>query len=284
MKKMMQILTLSACVLGMAACGNNKEDAAAKESSETTASSTTTTTSSSAEKEYQTVGVKSDTALEALVKNNTGKEIKAVAIKAEDQADFPENMMAEDDTIKNSDTVELFYTPENKDKQEKYLMQITFADDTVKEIRDLDFAAVAADSEVELNFADDVAFLKYKNKDGVMVDTKETEVAVKNQKEQEAAATQAADTQAQADAEAAAAAQAQAAVDADAAAAANAQAQADANAAAAAQAQADANAAAAAQAQAQAAADAAAAAAQQQQQQPTPAPTPDQGTDNCLDL
>ncbi|MHC5216943.1 hypothetical protein ACYSNR_09755 [Enterococcus sp. LJL128] len=260
MKKVMQLVTLFACVLGMTACGSGKKDTASSTEKTTVSSSTATTTSSSEEKTYQVVGVKSDTASKALVKNSTGQEIKAVAIKAAEQTEYPANMLSENATIKNEDTVQLFYTPENKEGEQKYTVQVTFADDTVHEISNFNFSDFDPKSEVEVGYDGTVAFLKYKNKAGQVVDTKEQELAAKAEKDAAAQAEAAANADAQAAADALAAQET-----------ANAQPTVDNN-----QAAADA------QAAANAAAQQPAAPVEQQPAAPA-APAQNQGADNCLD-
>ena len=104
-------------------------------------------------------------------------------------------MLASDAVLKNGETAEWFYMPEEAGETEGvgekdialnvvYQVQITLADGTVYELSSLGMDDI--DQNAELCLEDDVVFVKYTSKaSGDTVSTKEQEVAAKAQKDAE---------------------------------------------------------------------------------------------------
>lgn len=169
------------------------------------------------EVEYATVGEESEDAYDILLTNATGNVITGLSVKGSSETAYPANMMASDQKIEADETVELFYTaPEyagggmsgpadgdnsdpsdtdvdSTDNQEEtapiadalinetYSLQVTFEDGTVKELSTF---AVDDMDEADLMYEDEVAFVKYTSvSEKVEINTKETEMAVKANKD-----------------------------------------------------------------------------------------------------
>ncbi len=100
--------------------------------------------------------------IEVLITNDMGSAVSGLAVKDPGEAEYPDNMMAEDQIIADGETVEFFYEPaESEDSEEadgSYFLQVTLEDGTIYEISYFDLEDL---SEVELCLQDEVAYLKY---------------------------------------------------------------------------------------------------------------------------
>ena len=292
MKKKLVVLILGGVLCIMAVGGCQGENAGADTTPTPTVTETPTPTPT--ETPLKTIGTESDSdsSFSVRLMNNTGLDITGFAVKKTEDAEYPENMLAQNDIFAADEERNLYYdsgvVPGSESVQdttsvaetegeagEKALTQgydimLTFSDGSTLELNSFPFEDI---EEGELCVEDGVAFVKYTSVSTQQeVSTKEAQLAVKSQKEAEAAA---AAEEAQRQAEAAAAAEAQRQAEAEAAeeaqrqaeAEAAAEAQRQAEAAAAAEAQRQAEAEAAAEAQRQAEAEAAEEAQRQQEQQ-----------------
>lgn len=167
------------------------------------------------EVKYATVGEESEDAYDILLTNATGNVITGLAVKSSSQTGYPANMMSTDQKIEADETVQFFYTSEyeggindvsssedsdasdsdtgsdtseeetapiaNAAINETYSLQVTFEDGTVKELTTF---AVDDMKEADLMYEDEVAFVKYTSvSEEVEINTKETELAVKANKD-----------------------------------------------------------------------------------------------------
>lgn len=206
MKKIGLFCVLASCLLLVTACGKNEKNTETQESAVESAAA------SSEEITYQTVGAESEDAFSQLVKNSTGLEVKGIAVKTSEAPDYPANMLTESAVVKSDETVMLYYTPEKGQEEAQFMVQLTFADDSVMELSSLPFAQFDEKSAIELlkDETSGVLYLKYMDKDGKEASTQEQEIAYKAQKDKEkadaeaAAAAAAAEAEAQANAAAAA--------------------------------------------------------------------------------
>lgn len=167
------------------------------------------------EVKYATVGEESEDAYDILLTNATGNVITGLAVKSSSQTGYPANMMSTDQKIEADETVQFFYTAEyeggindvsssedsdasdsdtgsdtseeetapiaNAAINETYSLQVTFEDGTVKELTTF---AVDDMKEADLMYEDEVAFVKYTSvSEEVEINTKETELAVKANKD-----------------------------------------------------------------------------------------------------
>ena len=135
------------------------------------------------EPQYQVIGTEAEGAYDILLKNSIGQDVTGISVKTSDEEAYPANMLASDAVLKNGETAEWFYMPEEAGETEGvgekdvalnvvYQVQITLADGTVYELSSLGM--------------DDVVFAKYTSKaSGDTVSTKEQEVAAKAQKDAE---------------------------------------------------------------------------------------------------
>ena len=167
------------------------------------------------EVKYATVGEESEDAYDILLTNATGNVITGLSVKSSSQTGYPANMMSTDQKIEADETVQFFYTSEyaggindvsssedsdasdsdtgsdtseeetapiaNAAINETYSLQVTFEDGTVKELTTF---AVDDMKEADLMYEDEVAFVKYTSvSEEVEINTKETELAVKANKD-----------------------------------------------------------------------------------------------------
>lgn len=174
-KKVWGLILAMAMCTAIAGCGQEKAETA------------------DAEPQYQIIGTEAEGAYDLLLKNSIGQDMTGISVKTSDQEEYPTNMMASDTVLKNGETAEWFYTPEEKGETEGvgekdvalnvvYQVQITLADGAVYELSSLGLDDITQD--VEFCMEDDVVFAKYTSKtSGDMVSTKEQEIAAKAQKE-----------------------------------------------------------------------------------------------------
>lgn len=252
-----KILILGACCLlaagAFTGCGNKKADDTKAVKTESTEKKETK--KEEKKEELKTIGTKAEgeSVISVTLKNNTGKDINGIGMKAANLSEYSAGLMAEGDVFKNGESRILYYdtaadTAAGGDAA-SYEVQVYFTDQSHLALHAVNFGSF---KEGELCLEEEIVFLKYEDTTTKkVVSTKDAEISVK---EAQAAA------QAQAEAEAQAAAEA------------------------AAQAAAEAAAVAQAQAEAEAAAQAEAWAAQQQQwAEPAPEPAPQpQGGGGCL--
>lgn len=176
-KKVWGFVLAAAMCMAVAGCGQEEAE--------------TTTT----EPQYQVIGTEEEGAYDILLKNSTGQDVTGISVKTSDKEEYPANMLASDAVLKNGETAEWFYMPEEAGETEGvgekdaalnvvYQAQITLADGTVYELSSLGLDDI--DQNVELCLEDDIVFVKYTSKaSGDAVSTKEQEVAAKAQKDAE---------------------------------------------------------------------------------------------------
>lgn len=159
------------------------------------------------EESLKTIGAEENATFKVTLKNATAKEITGISIKYTDDAAYPENMLADGDVFQVDESRILCYTePETegieqenqaaaaedeKVLEEGYDIQLTFADNTTAELHSFPFEDIA---EGELLYADEVAYVSYASlKTKEKMETKEAELAIKEQQAraaEEAAAAQ----------------------------------------------------------------------------------------------
>lgn len=195
MKKAALCLLVALCLGGViTGCGKKEEPAKKTEEKAETEETKKKETKEEAKEEYMVIGNKNADAFEILLKNSTGKDITAIAVRTSDKAEYPANMMKSGETLKNGKTAVFFYTPEkgagstqsavNTDKQINvtYHMQVTLADGGVIELSSFGFEDVK--EEAELCYEENVGYIKYVSKtSGDAVSTKEQELGAKAQRE-----------------------------------------------------------------------------------------------------
>ncbi len=298
MKKKIAVL-ITAAIIGASftACQGSSTAQTSKSTSIQAKSESITATPEAAKaaEELITIGTQSENSYEVKLTNKTGKDIKGLYVKTTSQTEFADNLIAENIIWENDKKADIFYAEKKAEDdtasvdtagevesassskefalEDGYDIKLVFSDDTEYVLHAFPCDDIE-EGEVYIESTENVAYLKYTSiSTNEAVETKEAEIATKQNNEAAAAADAQAAQEAQTAADAQAAQEAQAAADAQAAqeaqAAADAQAQAEAQAAAEAQAraQAQAEAQAAADAQARAQAQAEAEAAQQQQTQ-----------------
>ncbi len=297
MKKKIAVL-ITAAIIGASftACQGSSTAQTSKSTSTQVKSENITATPEAAKaaEELITIGTQSENSYEVKLTNKTGKDIKGLYVKTTSQTEFADNLIAENVIWENDKKADIFYAEKKAEDdtasvdtagevesassskefalEDGYDIKLVFSDDTEYVLHAFPCDDIE-EGEVYIESTENVAYLKYTSiSTKEAVETKEAEIATKQNNEAAAAAAAAAQeaqtaADAQAQAEAQAAADAQAAQEAQAAADAQAQAEAQAAAEAQARAQAQAEAQAAADAQARAQAQAEAEAAQQQQTQ-----------------
>lgn len=106
-KKIAMAMALGMCMMAVTAgCGKEEETGS------TGTKAVKVEQKKETEKTYQTVGNKAEGAYDILLKNSTGQDITSLQVKTSDKTEYPVNMIKTGEVIKNSDTVELFYMPE----------------------------------------------------------------------------------------------------------------------------------------------------------------------------
>lgn len=197
MKKAVLCLILAFSLCGaITGCGKKEEPV---KKTEEKAETKKKETKEEVKEEYMVIGNENADAFAVFLKNSTGKDITAIAVKTSDKTEYPANMMKSGETLKNGKTAEFFYTPEKKadsvqdaESTDKlinitYNMQVTLADGSVIELSSFGFEDVK--EEAELCYEETVGYIKYvSNTSGDSVSTKEQELGAKAQKEAAAAA------------------------------------------------------------------------------------------------
>ena len=176
-KKVWGLVLAAAMCMAVAGCGQEEAETA------------------TTEPQYQVIGTEAEGAYDILLKNSIGQDVTGISVKTSDEEAYPANMLASDAVLKNGETAEWFYMPEEAGETEGvgekdialnvvYQVQITLADGTVYELSSLGMDDI--DQNAELCLEDDVVFVKYTSKaSGDTVSTKEQEVAAKAQKDTE---------------------------------------------------------------------------------------------------
>lgn len=197
--KTMAGLLVLACAL-LTGCGK-KEEATTTEVTTTEATTTEATTEATpidAEEELPAIGTESADAIKVKLTNKTGKDITGVAVKNMDSEAWSDNLLTDDDSFTDKEKRYLYYTPdaseENSTESEEgeiltyagYDIQLTFADETTMILHALSLEDI---KEGEILLADDVCYVSYESvATGETLDTKDAEIAVKEQEEAEAQA------------------------------------------------------------------------------------------------
>lgn len=152
-------------------------------------------------KKLESIGIEKDSDYKVELKNNTGKKIISLSVKVMEDTAYPESMLKAGEIFEAGESRNLFYkapetsvTGEQGDKMLNpgYDIQLAFEDNTIAELHAFPFEDI---KKGEICF-EEVAYLKYTSKSSKQkVDTKEAELAVKDQKEaaEEEAARQAAE-------------------------------------------------------------------------------------------
>lgn len=134
------------------------------------------------------IGKEKDSDYKVELKNSTGKEIIGVSVKLMEESTYPANMLENGDVYGVGESRELYYkvpqkpvSGENGEKEltPGYDIQLTFADNSIAELHAFPFADI---KKGELCF-EEVAYLKYTSvASKEKVDTKESELMIKDQK------------------------------------------------------------------------------------------------------
>lgn len=145
------------------------------------------------QEQLKTIGTEENADGKVTLKNATGKEIAGVSIKYTGDEAYPENMLADGDVFEADESRILCYTKPKA--EEAYDVQLTFADATTAELHSFPFEDI---EDGEILYADDVAYVSYTSlKTKEKVETKEAELAIREQQarvaEEEAAAQKAAE-------------------------------------------------------------------------------------------
>ena len=176
-KRVWGLVLAAAMCMAVAGCGQKEAETA------------------STEPQYQVIGTEAEGAYDILLKNSIGQDVTGISVKISEEEEYPANMLASDAVLKNGETAEWFYMPEEAAETEGvgekdvalnvvYQVQITLADSTVYELSALGLDDI--DKNAELCLEDDVVFAKYTSKaSGDAVSTKEQEVAATAQKDAE---------------------------------------------------------------------------------------------------
>ena len=176
MKKFTGILLAVALVFSLTACGG-----AEKETEPQTESVVET------EAELAAYGEDVEGAWKVQIKNGTGADIKAIAVKKTADTEFPENILKEDEVIAADEEVILYYVAEAVEETEAaddakalndtYDVSITLADDTTYVLTAFPFDDMEA---CEIKVEDEVAFVEYVSvSTEEEISTKEAELAIK---------------------------------------------------------------------------------------------------------
>ena len=161
----------------------------------------------SEEPEYRKVGTEGEQAFKVIFENSTGQDITGITIKPSDEKKYPDNMIAAgEDPIKIDEKFQLFYTPadtgENSESAEQvqtdpddpntavefeslYDIKVTFADNSDLKLYDFSFNDI---EEAKLLLSDGVLYIEYTSKStGELVNTKEAQLAEKENQDKKKA-------------------------------------------------------------------------------------------------
>lgn len=179
MKKYISVFLAAVLALSMTACGGAEKETEAQ---------TETVVESETEIELSAYGEEVEGAWKVQVKNGTGADIKAVAIKKTADADFSESILTADAVIVADEEVIWYYAPEANEETEEaaadakalndtYDVSITLADETTYVLTAFPFEDMEA---CEIKVEDEVAFVVYESiSTKEEISTKEAEMAIK---------------------------------------------------------------------------------------------------------
>ncbi len=168
-RKLVSVLfmgTLAASVI-MSGCGKEKKEEKIVVSSSATTPVPTQTPSpipTATPVPIKMIGEKVQGAYEILLKNETGKQIRGIFIKTEEETEYKVNLLMQNDPFKAGEERILFYKvagKENADSQvekQEYSVQLVFDDETEVILHDFPFGDL---TKTEIHMEDNVAYLTY---------------------------------------------------------------------------------------------------------------------------
>ena len=120
-KKVWGLVLAAAMCMEVAGCGQEEAETA------------------NTEPQYQVIGTEAEGAYDILLKNSIGQDVTGISVKTADVEEYPANMLASDAVLKNGETAEWFYMPEEAGETEGvgekdmalnvvYQVQITLAE------------------------------------------------------------------------------------------------------------------------------------------------------------
>ena len=93
-KRVWGLVLAAAMCMAVAGCGQEAEETA------------------TTEPQYQVIGTEAEGAYDILLKNSIGQDVTGISVKTSDEEAYPANMLASDAVLKNGETAEWFYMPE----------------------------------------------------------------------------------------------------------------------------------------------------------------------------
>lgn len=181
--------TLAASVM-MAGCGKEKKEEKVAVASPTATPTPTQTPSpipTATPVPVKTMGEKVQGAYEILLKNQTGKQVRGIFIKTEEETEYNVNLLMQNDPFKVDEERILFYKAagkENADSQvekQTYSVQLVFEDETKAVLHDFPFGDM---TKAEIHMEDTVAYLTYVSaKTNAPVSTKAMEMMAATEEE-----------------------------------------------------------------------------------------------------
>ena len=177
MKKFTGILLAVVLAFSMTACGSTEKETEPQ-----------TETVIETEAQLKAYGEDVEGAWKVQLKNSTGSDIKAIAVKKTADVEFSESLLKEDEIIAADEEVVIYYAgseaaaAEEADAEEKalndtYDVSITLADDTTYVLTAFPFEDMEA---CEIKVEDEVAFVEYVSlSTEETISTKEAELAIK---------------------------------------------------------------------------------------------------------
>ena len=184
---MIMALTLTGCGSAIGSAPTSPTATAPATTAATTEAATeaASTTAAAEEDDVKIIGVKKsgEGIYSPELINSTGKDIIGFTVKSDDETDFPDNMLAEEETFYQNQKRVLYYEapedtaalPENNTPvlSPAYTVKLTFSDNTTAEIHQFPFDTM---DKASLCMENDVAFITYESKvTGEIVSTKEAE-------------------------------------------------------------------------------------------------------------
>lgn len=158
--------TFAASVI-MSGCGKEKKEEKVAVASSTVTPDPTQTPSpipTATPVPVKTIGEKVQGAYEILLKNETGKQVRGIFIKTEEETEYNVNLLMQNDPFKVDEERILFYKAagkENADSQvekQTYSIQLVFEDETKAVLHDFPFGDI---TKAEIHMEDNVAYLTY---------------------------------------------------------------------------------------------------------------------------
>lgn len=167
--KTKQILTAGAIALSMILTGC---------SSTSTDTKDTKTTEVAKKKEVKTIGQKSKDSKSLKITNNTGKKITVFETKSSSEESFSDNLLEDDDSVKNKEQRTLYYTVKENDKLD---VKIGLQDqDKTFVFKDVDTTDT---KKVDVSLKDDKVNLDVTKKDGTTATLTPSEDSAKTEDE-----------------------------------------------------------------------------------------------------